>query len=149
MNERKYYIAVPGGDPEGPFSESELKLMTFQRKIGKKHLYCVEGMPEWRPVAELDIFPKVAPSTATGQSAERVNTHLVPAIIVLTLSCLFCLFTLPVAIVAIIQAARAESKRVSDPAGARKAAESAWTWLLFCYALMAIQVIGLIIMMAA
>lgn len=145
----QYYVVLPGGTPAGPYSLDTLKLMAFQRKVSNKHLYCEEGMPEWRPIAELDIFPKVAATSVTGQTGERINTHLIPAIIVLTLSCLFCLFTLPVAIVAIIQAARAESKRVSDPAGARKVAESAWTWLLFCYGLMAIQVIGLIIMNAA
>lgn len=132
----QYYVVLPGGTPAGPYSLDTLKLMAFQRKIGNKHLYCEEGMPEWRPITELEVFPKLpaVPSVPTS-SVRTLNTHMVSSILLLIFSCIACLPCFPFALVALIQACRAEQAGATDMATALRLADSARFWVNVCYVL--------------
>lgn len=132
----QYYVVLPGGTPAGPYSLDTLKLMAFQRKVSYKHLYCEEGMTEWRPIAELEVFPKlpvVPPALAS--NVRTLNTHMVPSILLLIFSCIGCLPCFPFALVALIQACRAEQAGATDMATALRLADSARFWVNVCYVL--------------
>ena len=132
----QYYVVLPGGTPAGPYSLDTLKLMAFQRRISNNHLYCEEGMPEWRPITELEIFPKlpVVPSALTSNT-RTLNSHMVSAVLLLVLSCVACFPCFPFALVALIQACRAEHWSATDTAEAHRLADSARFWVNLCYVL--------------
>ena len=93
-------------------------------------------MTEWRPIAELEVFPKLpAVPSVPASNVRTLNTHMVPSILLLIFSCIGCLPCFPFALVALIQACRAEQAGATDMATALRLADSARFWVNVCYVL--------------
>lgn len=148
----KYYIANPGGQPEGPYEINELKALAISPSV----LVYNELLTKWTPAGEVTELREALfngtpnqPTTPTGfnnqyqQTMEdqsntfqpvKPKTWLVESILVT----LFC--CLPFGIVAIIKAASVDSKYNShDYAGAKLASEEAGKFVKWSF------IIGLVV----
>lgn len=147
----------------GVFPEADVRVRLQSGEFSPSDLVWCEGMPAWKPAAE--VFPGVvpaapaasvpppvsAPSFAPGVSLEsrppKPDNYLVWAILVT----LFC--CVPFGIVAIVFAAQVDSKyAMGDDAGAALAAKRAKLWSIVgaCSLLLLVAVyLGIFIFLGA
>ena len=148
MNENLYYITLPGREPLGPVSMDALRVMARNGALTAQHLYCTEGAQEWRPITELVIIHSATPvvpplsggSVTTG--AEKQNTYLVPAIVMLVLSLIMFYLSILFAVLAVVYASMAESAAsAGNVIMCRKHAQTAKIWCIVTGIVLGLQVL--------
>lgn len=133
-----YYIAKPGTQqPMGPMTIDQIRAGIQQGTITPDCVYCVVGMQEWKPLAEL---PGLRPSPAARPipgarpafggmpvaNGPRPNSGLAWSIVVTILCCV------PFGIPAIVNSARCNALAAKgDYAAARQAADQAASWRMW------------------
>lgn len=125
------YHVARNNQPLGVYPEADLRARLQSGEIQPSDLVWCEGMPAWKPAAEV-FAPAVPPAVPAGvppapaPAGAKPNNYLIPAILVT----LFC--CLPFGIVSIIFATQVDSKYAGgDYAGAASAAGKAklWMWI--------------------
>ncbi len=145
-----YYITLPGGTPVGPLSLDALKVMARNGGLQAEHLYCTEGAEAWRPITELVIIHSATPVVSPLPMAhpvpatEKVNSYIVPAVVLLALSAMIFVLSLIFAVVAVIYAAMAESAKPHNIELCRRRARVAKIWCIVTGATMGLQVLLLL-----
>lgn len=151
----QWYYAKDGSQ-HGPVAEAELLEMIRDGSVRASDLVWKDGMPEWKPVAQLPPLATAAISTPppaapdspppmggspyqppvsstpsyAGAPQPDIPTYLWQSIVVTVLCCL------PFGIAAIIYAAKVDGlKRAGDWAGARSASDLAKKWCWWSFAL--------------
>lgn len=133
-----YYIAKPGTQqPMGPFTIEQIRAGIQQGTITPDCVYCVVGMKEWKPLAELPgLSPTPAARPVPGANptlggmritnGPRPDSGLAWSIVVTILCCNVF------GILAIVHSARCNALAArGDYAAARRAADSASTWRMW------------------
>ena len=125
-----YWLAEPGGQPQGPYDVAALRQFQAQGRITGSSQVCAEGSTTWMPAASLlgasPPPPAYAPPghTAPGAAAWQPASYLAPVLV--TVFC--CLIG---GIVSIVYTANANTKAAGgDFAGAERDKSTARTWMI-------------------
>lgn len=130
----RWWLAVPGQQPQGPFEHDTLAAMYRQGHIGPISQVCLSGEAIWRPIVSVFGEP-IAPPTDPSAVPHFVNSGAWAqrSLVLPILATIFC--CLIGGIISIVYTAQANTKGVvGDLAGAERDAKTANTWLIISVA---------------
>lgn len=126
----RWWLAVPGEQPQGPYERDVLSAMYRQGRIGPISQVCPVGETIWRPIVQ-EFGPPLAPPTDPNAVSRFVNSGAWAqrSLVLPILATIFC--CLLGGIISIVYTAQANTKGVvGDLAGAERDAKTANTWLI-------------------
>jgi len=91
MVKAKFYIAMPGGRTEGPFSMEELMERVKTGQLVPEYMCCPEGGRKWISIREILRFDRLRDGSLMGV-VRKPRTYVTSAICVLVLAVVFPLF---------------------------------------------------------
>jgi hypothetical protein len=133
MSGTRYWLAEPGGEPQGPFELAAITAMQREGRLTAHSQVCADGSTMWLPVHQVTgaapqpLHPSAAPSLpgADGSGASRWEPASYVGPILVTIFC--CLVG---GIISLVYTGQANAKGAAgDIVGADRAKSSARLWL--------------------